>query len=453
MAVSPTPSARRAIPASSRSPEGRRRISGGSRIPSFAAALYEEILSQPAIFPKRGTADIIHAWTPRECVRKFVLTYQRNVRKAARLIIHLEDNEETLIAGYARKPIGELRAMGFGELDSLLSDSLPHPVRHRTFLRLADAVTVIVDRLRDLVPANIPCSVLAPGVDPAYLEAPKPEAALRGELGLRDGERVIVFTGSNTFANEPEMRELYEAVSALNRRGVPTRLVRTGFNRPEFLESLTPDLTANVTDLGFISKARLPGLLGLADVLVQPGRPGPFNDYRLPSKLPEFLASGRPVVLPRTNVALEMRDGVEAVFLTTGTPDDIADCCQKVFDDPRLASNLGKHGAAFARGHFDLATNTLGLLKTYEAALSAPERPTWAHIRKSAGSDLTAAAHDLSEVPFARQKEGLGQVRRGHCGPGRGPRRPGQDRGRARDRLDRAARPNPLPPGGIDQAP
>ena len=46
----------------------------------------------------------------------------------------------------------------------------------------------------------------------------------------------------------------------------------------------------------------------LADVLVQPGRAGPFNDYRLPSKLPEFLSAGRPVVLPATNLARQLRD-------------------------------------------------------------------------------------------------------------------------------------------------
>ena len=384
-------------------PRAKESISGIPN-PRFAAALYEDILAQPEMFPNRGTADIVHAWTPRECVRKFVLTYQRTARKSARLIVHLEDNEEVLISGYAQRPIGELRAMGFTELDSVLSDSLPHPVRHRTFLRMADAATVIVERLRELVPPSVPCSVLAPGVDPAYLERHGTDAALRRELGLRDGERAIVFTGSNTFANEPEMRELYEAVSVLNRRGVPTRLVRTGFNRPEFLESLTPDLAANVLDLGFISKARLPGLLALADVLVQPGRPGPFNDYRLPSKLPEFLASGRPVVLPRTNAALEMRDGVEAVFLSSGSPENIADCCQRIFGDPKLASALGKSGEEFARRHFDLGKNTLGLLKTYEELLSAPEKPTWALIRKSAGSDLTAAAHDLAEAVRATGK-------------------------------------------------
>jgi hypothetical protein len=47
-------------------------------------------------------------------------------------------------------------------------------------------------------------------------------------------------------------------------------------------------------------------LLALADLLVQPGKPDAFNDYRFPSKLPEFLSVGRPVILPDTNIAKHM---------------------------------------------------------------------------------------------------------------------------------------------------
>lgn len=391
-------------------PSGRDSLSSVSN-PVFIAALYEELLVEPAIFPDGGTADVIHAWTPRECVRKFVVAYQKAARKSARLVIHLEDNEENLISGYAHRTIEELRSMGLQELDSIMTDRLPHPVRHRTFLRLADAATVIVDRLREFLPASVPCSVLSPGVDPEYFNKYAADPGLRRELGLSDGERLIVFTGSNTFANEPEMRELYEAVRLLNQRGTPTRLVRTGFNRPEFLEGLTPDLKAHVLDLGFIAKSRLPRLLAAADVLVQPGRPGPFNDYRLPSKLPEFLASGRPVVLPPTNVALEMRDGVEALFLASGTPDNIADCCERIFRDPTLAASLGKKGAAFARKHFDLAANTAALLQTYTAVAAMAPKACWDLIRSSRGSDLTAAADELANaLQPGKEKAGARQA-------------------------------------------
>ena len=52
-----------------------------------------------------------------------------------------------------------------------------------------------------------------------------------------------------------------------------------------------------------------PQLLVAADILVQPdGSPGPFNDYRFPSKLPDFFASGRPVVLPKTNIGLYLSE-------------------------------------------------------------------------------------------------------------------------------------------------
>jgi glycosyltransferase involved in cell wall biosynthesis len=363
---------------------------------TFAPALYNDLLDRPAAFPDGRSADVIHAWTPRECVRKFVVSYQRAAPASARLVIHLEDNEQHLIESYAGRPLAELKALGFAEFDAVMSDRLPHPVRHRTFLRLADAVTVIVERLREFVPPGIPAFLLPPGVDPAYYDRATPDPAFRRALGLAEGEKAIVFTGSNTFANEPDMLELYRAVALLNARGTPARLVRTGFNRPEFLARLTPELKAHVVDLGFIAKGRLPLLLAAADVLVQPGRPGAFNDYRLPSKVPEFLASGRPVVLPPTNAALAMQGGVQAVFLKDGRPEDIADACERIFRDPALAARLGAAGAAFARAHFDLAANTLGLLKVYKEVAALPESRGWQAIRATAGSDLSAAAGELA---------------------------------------------------------
>jgi glycosyltransferase involved in cell wall biosynthesis len=365
--------------------------------PAFAAYTCDEILARPGIFDGGAVADIIHAWTPREYVRKFVLAYQKAASRPARLVVHLEDNEEHLVAGFVGCSPGALRELSAAELDLTLTDGLPHPVRHRTFLRLADMATVIVDRLREFVPSSVPSRLLPPGVDPAYLRPFKPDPELRRELGLAPEERVIVFTGSNTFANEPDMRDLYEAVRMINDHGIRTRLVRTGFNRPQFLESLTPALKEHVLDLGFIAKARLPRLLGIANVLVQPGRPGPFNDFRLPSKLPEFLASGRPVILPRTNIAVGMTADVDAVFLTDGSPRDIASCCERVFGDSGLAARLGAKGAAFAQKHFNLETNTDRLVGYYEELLKGTGNPAWASIRSQSVSDITAAAQELAK--------------------------------------------------------
>ena len=405
--------------------------------PLFIAATYAELLARPGLFPDGKPADLIHAWTPREGVRKFTLAYQRAAGTPARLIIHLEDNERFLLESYTGKSFAALRDSTPAEVDAWISDSLPHPLRHDSFLRVADGVTHIIEKLRDFVPAGTPTQLLFPGVDFKLYSAPTPTppaprpavaaapardivdllseippltaasvladlstsepapssatSRLRRELGLSEAERVIVFTGSNTFANEPEMRELYVAVALLNQRGTPTRLVRTGFNSPKFLAALSPDIKQHVLDLGFVEKAKLPRLLALADVLVQPGRPGAFNDYRLPSKLPEFLAIGKPVILPPTNLADLMQNGRDAVFIPTGSPEEIADTCQRLFADPALCATLGRNGAAFARTHFDLAANTRALTAFYTAALARPSATDWSLLTPPTASETTLA--------------------------------------------------------------
>ena len=369
------------------------------REPLFTPATYAELLLKPAAFPDGRPADLIHAWTPREGVRKFVLAYQ--TRAAARLIVHLEDNEEHLLEAWTGRPLAELRDRLDAELLDAQQAGLPHPVRYRNLLRLADGVTVIVDALRRFVPAGPPVQLLPPGVDFTLYQPQPRDPALVRELGLRGYEKVLVYTGSRTFANEPEIRDLYAAVRLLNQQGRPTRLVRTGFNSPEFEAGFAADFKDVVIDLGFVDKARLPRLLALADVLVQPGRPGPFNDCRLPSKLPEFLAMARPVVLPATNVAALMTDGHDALFLRTGTPEEIAAACGRVFADADLAERLGRGALAFARLHFDLAANADGLARFYDVVRSAASRTEWTAAASTPQGDVPLLARQLREQAAA----------------------------------------------------
>jgi glycosyltransferase involved in cell wall biosynthesis len=386
-------------------PSGPETISA-IREPLFIPATYAAILAKPGLFPDARPADLIHAWTPREGVRKFVLAYQRAITTPARVIIHLEDNERYLIEAYTGQPFAELRTASPHDTDRWLVDGLPHPLRHESFLRVADGVTHIVDRLREHIPSGIPAQLLPPPVDFALYQPSAPDPALRLELGLRPEEKVLVFTGSNTFANEPELRELYLAVALLNQRGTPTRLIRTGFNSPTFLASLAFDYQAFALDLGFVEKSLLPRLLALADVLVQPGHAGPFNDYRLPSKLPEFLATGKPVVLPPTNLALLLQDGRDAVFSKTGAPEEIADICQRLFADPTLCAILGQNAAAFARRHFDTVANTRALADFYAATHARPARTDWSAARDPFATETSLlAARVEAQLPPAAAAE------------------------------------------------
>ncbi len=356
--------------------------------PRFQPATFAEILSGSARFADGRPADVLHAWTPREGVRKFVLAHQR-LQPGTRLVVHLEDNEECLAAAFSGRSFAELSELADDELEPVLYGALPHPRRYRSLLRAADGCTVIVDRLREFLPGGAPAHLLLPGVDFTLHRPQAPDEGLRRHYGLKPGERVIVFTGSTTFANESAIRELVRAVSLLNERGTPVRLIRTGFHPDDFSARYDFPWKPFTLDAGFLEKSRLPALLALADVLVQPGRPGEFDDYRLPSKLPEFLAMGRPVVLPATNVGLRLRDGEDALLLREGAAEEIAGRCAQVFTDPALAARLGKNAAAFARQHFDLARIGPALLRFHESVREAPSRAGWStlaqpHLTESA---------------------------------------------------------------------
>ncbi|MFA5058273.1 MAG: glycosyltransferase, partial [Opitutaceae bacterium] len=361
--------------------------------PRFTPATYEELLAQPNLFPDGGPADLIHAWTPREAVRRFVLAYQHRAR--ARLVVHLEDNEEHLLAAWAGRPFESLRGQLDAERADTLKDGLSHPVRYRNLLRLADGVTVIIDPLRRFVPAGPPVQTLPPGVDFSNYRPQPADPALRRELDLRAEEKVIVFPGSITFANQAEIRDLYLAVRLLNERGTPTRLLRAGFTLPDFEKELGFDPRGCVRELGFVRNAEVPRLLALADVLVQPGRAGAFNDYRLPSKLPEFLAMGKPVVLPGTNLAAQMQDGRDALFLRTGSPEEIADACQRIFADGALAARLSEGAVAFARAHFDLTANAVALAGFYDAIMAVAPRADWSGLTAAPSADVPLLARQL----------------------------------------------------------
>ncbi|MBS0663745.1 MAG: glycosyltransferase [Verrucomicrobia bacterium] len=362
--------------------------------PLFTAATFERLQRDEPVFPDRRGADVVHAWTPRENVREFTLAYLRR-HPAAALVIHLEDNEVHLMESYAREPLATLRLRSDEELAARLSPRLSHPVRFQNFLRVAHGVTCITDRLRELVPPGRPIHRLLPGVDAALYQPLIPDPALRAEIGARAEARLLVYTGSTTFANLADVRTLLLAVRLLNERGTPCQLVRTGLNPPELARELAAIGGGHVLDLGFVAKARLGPLLALADVLVQPGAADAFNDFRLPSKVPEFLCVGRPVVLPRANLAREMEDGRHALLLETGAAEEIADRCLQIFGDEALAQRLGEGALEFARRHFDLQANTAGLLDFY-AAVRAQAKPLFADPTTPPSEDVLLAEGDTA---------------------------------------------------------
>lgn len=348
--------------------------------PPLRPFLFSDAWDHPgALFPNGRPADFLHAWTPREHVRRAVERCRQAVPHA-RLVVHLEDNEEHLASALTGIEPARLRELPDAEMDACLPLHLVHPRRSRAFLRSAHGLTAIVRELAEFAPAGTPFLELWPGVDfTAYHPGP-PDPGLRDALGLRAEEKAVFYPGNSHFANQEDLQSLYDAVLLLNQRGAPCRLIRTGLDTVPF--PLRGSATAHVVHLGVVERARLPDLMRLADVLVQPGAPDAFNRYRLPSKLPEFFASGRPVLLPRANVGLRVVPGEDALLLETGSAEEIAAGCRRVFDDPALAGRLAMGAAAFARRHFEADLSARALAGFYRE-LRSPWRRA---VRKAVGA-------------------------------------------------------------------
>ncbi len=338
--------------------------------PRFAAATYA---GAGDLFGGGGP-DVIHAWTTRESVRTFAERWR--TRTGARLVVHLEDNELEILAQAVGRPKAGLAAMPDAELDALVPPELSHPRRSRAFLAGADGATVILDRLREFVPPGRPCHTIWPAADErCFWPRPRP-AELRAVLDGGAGATVLFYHGNVHAANRAEVRELYAAVLALNRAGQPVTLIRTGVDTCDFLGDLAAEVAPHVLALGQIPHHRhLAPLLALADIFVQPGEPDAFNDYRFPSKLPEFFALGRPVVLPRTNLGALVRPGIDAYVLDRADAAGIAAAVGELRRDAALYARLSRGAAEYAAAHFSWSRSAGELEAFYQSLVAGGTGP------------------------------------------------------------------------------
>ncbi|HEX7517993.1 MAG TPA: hypothetical protein VF345_12010, partial [Chthoniobacterales bacterium] len=327
----------------------------------YSVLAYHEVDGNWArVFSNGLPPGVLHAWTPRENVRLFC----EKVRAlcSALLFIHLEDNEELILEANLGRSFEELARSRTMKLPG----NLAHPRNYRRFIAEADGVTMIMDRLEKFVPPALPRIILWPGADRQLFSALKKDETFLASLGVPLENIVLCYTGNVHSANAREVRSLYLAAAILAREGIPTTLVRAGKDYCPFLGPDEKWAREVSVDLGYVKHVDIPRVLGLADFLVQPGTDDAFNEYRLPAKLPEFFATGRPVLLPLTNVGRFVRHGQEAWVLPKMDALGIVDTLKMLRADEQLMSRLSAGALAFCQEHFSWSRNAATLERFYE---------------------------------------------------------------------------------------
>jgi glycosyltransferase involved in cell wall biosynthesis/2-polyprenyl-3-methyl-5-hydroxy-6-metoxy-1,4-benzoquinol methylase len=333
----------------------------------YKAATFEQVLSGDVHFDNNKPPEIVHFWTPREVNRRF---YRQLLQKKPGFatVVHMEDNEELIAKSQLRSAYDEYAA-------GLKTDGFPahlsHPHHWKTFLAEADGVTVIIDALRKFVPQGKPCELIWPSTDEQNFYPRHINPTLRAELGVKPGHIVLAYHGNVHQANFREVRSLYLAVALLNREGSPTTLLRMGKDHIE-LDALYRRWSAEHSiNVGFVpDRARLAEILSQADVFVQPGLCDVFNEYRFPSKIPDFFALGRPVILPRTNIGLVTVHGEEAYVLDEAAGPSIADAVKAIVGDQQLRQTLAAGARRFFDQNLGWGSATLQVLDLYRKLLN-----------------------------------------------------------------------------------
>lgn len=325
--------------------------------------------TEPALYLIRPFSDdtrlshqgdlIFVAWTPREIVRK--KTEELAMAYNAPYVVHLEDNEECLVETHLNLRIKSTGIIPLAELDRLIPNGLSHPFRYKEFLNNANGATCIIKNLEQFVPKHVPALTFWPACERDIFDLPRESNFdVRLALGIPEDAKVIFYPGNVHSANREEVLHLYRAVENLANSGRDIYLIRAGEN----VVPLEPDVQTErpcFKELGNIAPQDMLQYLSVSDILVQPGPSNDFNDYRFPSKLPMFLASGRPVITTNSNIGAHLTNWENCLHTTFGNSEELAHKIEILINHPTLAAQIGQKGREYAQLHFDwkLAANNL----------------------------------------------------------------------------------------------
>ena len=265
-------------------------------------------------------------------------------------IVHLEDNETLLLQQQMRLSADDITDVREGLRPLSVPNHLTHPLHGEQFIAGAAGVTALIDALVSHIPMATPTAVFWPGFDPIFAKR-RPEAGdvIRRRFRIPDTCFLTTYTGNVHSSNVDEVRSLYVAVAIANRMGLPLKLIRTGIDYVPLTDHGSDELRAHAIELGMVARDELPNLVHAADILVQPGRVDVWNSFRVPSKLPDFLASGRPVMLPRVNLGTILTHGHNAIVLPEATAERIAASLLEWLPRRSRLVAIGAAGAMFAK--------------------------------------------------------------------------------------------------------
>lgn len=242
----------------------------------------------------------------------------------------------------------------------------------RAALRSAAAIVVVAEASRtELIGMGVdPTRILMNpnGVD-AQRFARGGGKAIRRALGVENAE-LIGFVGSfGPWHGAPVLAHAFAEI-ALRRPRACLLLVGDGPQRGDVLQILGDREVADRAVLvRRVQPAQVPGYLDACDVLVSPhvDLGGGVDFFGSPTKLFEYMASGKPIVASRLGQIGEVLvDGESAILVTPGDQHELVGALERLLDDRVAAAKLGAAARRAAVQRHSWRENAARVINRYE---------------------------------------------------------------------------------------
>ncbi len=237
--------------------------------------LRQQNIESSVIGTKIRDLDFLYLWSPRSKNRSIANLYDYK-----HLIVHVEDND-----WYLEELLGNLDSLG--QIDKTLEKS--------------SLITYINSNTSSLIPKDIDTYLLLPGVDDATfsdIQVSLPLAKISSGFYL--------YAGNVTDYVLEGLTNIAFAVKEYNRKfDTEDILLVTGRDWTNQLLHRIPDV---VVIGNFLAKDMVSKLMRKSIANLQCSSQDEFDLYRFPSKLPEYLISGRPTLIERFTLDIELRN-------------------------------------------------------------------------------------------------------------------------------------------------
>jgi len=210
-------------------------------------------------------------------------------------------------------------------------------------------------------------TVLPNGTD-VHLFRPDPRAraAVRTELGLGDAF-VVGYAGTHGFQHHLET-VLKAARMLLGQQDIRFLFVGDGKEKEMLVELGKEWGLSNVQFLPAQPRAEVARILAAVDICVTHSEDIPINRRNLQSKLFDYMAAGKPIVLGCDGQMRKLIESAGAgIWVGAQQPERMAQAILKLRSEPNLRTQLGRAGRKYALTHLSrekIATAYLEVLKS-----------------------------------------------------------------------------------------